>query len=117
MTLMLTTITFDCADAAGLAAFWAAALGRPVDDGATPEFASIGTADPGTGPSLMFSQVSEQKTAKNRVHLDLRAEGRAAEVDRLVGLGAKPVADHDEDGSVWTVLTDLEGNEFCVVEA
>jgi hypothetical protein len=117
MTVALTTITFDCRDAAALAGFWSAATGQPVDDGATEAFASIGTPSADGGPAWTFNQVPEGKTAKNRVHLDLTApDGDGdAEVDRLVGLGAKRVAEHDEGGARWTVLADPEGNEFCVV--
>ena len=56
----------------------------------------------------------ESKTAKNRMHVDLVADDREAEVDRLIGLGAKRLADKAELGLRWTVLADLEGNEFCV---
>ena len=115
MSLTLSTVTFDCADAVELATFWAEALGRRVDDGGSAEFATIAAAPDG-GPSLMFARVPEQKRAKNRVHLDLTSTARAADVDRLVGLGAKPLADHDEDGSSWTVMADPAGNEFCVVQ-
>lgn len=48
------------------------------------------------------------------MHLDLAADDREAEVQRLVGLGAARLADKDEYGHRWTVLRDIEGNEFCV---
>ncbi len=114
MTLSLAHVTFDCHDTLALAGFWSAALGRPVDDGAQPFFATIGyPASPGS-PAWMFLAVPETKTVKNRMHLDLTADDREAEVARLVGLGATRVADHDEWGHVWTVVNDPEGNEFCV---
>jgi catechol 2,3-dioxygenase-like lactoylglutathione lyase family enzyme len=113
MTLQLHTVTMDCRDAARVGAFWAAALGRPLDHGAASEFASI-SAD-GTSPSWYFNQVPEIKSTKNRVHVDLQSDGRQAEVERLVSLGATRLADHDADGTAWTVLADVEGNEFCVV--
>ncbi|MCB1000271.1 MAG: VOC family protein [Acidimicrobiales bacterium] len=118
MTLTVGHITFDCHDAAALAGFWSAALGRPVDDGAQPFFASIGyPAAPGQ-PAWLFLGVPEGKSAKNRMHLDLVADaasgGREAEVDRLVALGATRLGDHDEWGHRWTVMCDPEGNEFCV---
>ena len=120
MTLGIAAITFDCEDARSLSAFWAGALGRPVDLGGEDTggfFASIGMADPTPGqPTMMFIKVPEPKTVKNRVHLDLDASDRAAEVDRLVGLGATVVHDKDEWGVRWTTLTDPEGNEFCVAE-
>ncbi len=59
----------------------------------------------------------EAKTAKNRMHLDLRVEKsvpRSLEVARLVDLGATHIADKDEWGHSWAVLTDPQGNEFCV---
>ena len=124
MTVALANITFDCADAARLAAFWSAAIGRPVDDGASEHFASIGIArtegDGSTGPTgdagptWLFCGVPEGKTAKNRMHVDLMADDRPAEVERLVGLGATHVTDVDEWGHQWAVLRDPEGNEFCV---
>lgn len=109
-------ITLDCADPAGLAAFWAEALGYRLQDppagfaswdqalaamGVPPENrndASALVAPEGTGPRLFFQRVPEGKQAKNRVHLDVRAapglEGDArmtaleAEADRLVSHGA-----------------------------
>jgi predicted enzyme related to lactoylglutathione lyase len=50
------------------------------------------------------------------VHLDLGADDRAAEVERLLALGATHVHDKDEYGVRWTTLADPEGNEFCVAE-
>ncbi len=58
----------------------------------------------------------EPKTTKNRVHVDLVAEDRELEIDRLVQLGAIRVADKDEWGHQWTVMHDPEGNEFCVAK-
>lgn len=110
--LTLANITFDCADSTTLAGFWSRALRRPVDDGANEYFATIGAADP--GPTLMFLKVDEDKTAKNRCHLDLHSDDRAGEVERLVGLGATVRSEHREHGHHWIVLTDPSGNEFCV---
>ena len=114
MGASIETVTVDCADPARLATFWAAALGyevREVDD--------IGAwiADPAdAGVPMLFLIVPENKTVKNRLHLDLRpTTGMRAEVDRLVALGATQVGRVDEGGSWWTVLLDPEGNEFCVL--
>lgn len=118
MSLSIAAITFDCENAATLAAFWSAAFNRPVDPGdpaAAEFFASIGRADPTPGqPVMMFIKVPEAKSAKNRIHLDLQADDRAGEVKRLVELGATVVHDKDEWEVRWTTLTDPEGNEFCV---
>lgn len=112
--LAIAHVTFDCADAAELAGFWSAALGRPIDAGASTYFATIGTAE--AGPTWMFLKVDEPKTAKNRCHLDLTADDREAECKRLLDLGAQHVAEHDEYGHRWTVLRDPSGNEFCIAQ-
>lgn len=112
MALSLSNITFDCDDPIKVSAFWAAALGKRVDEGGSPYFCSIGR--PTATPTYFFIKVPEAKTAKNRVHLDLQSDDRLAEVARLVGLGATHVRDHDEWGHQWSVMADVEGNEFCV---
>jgi hypothetical protein len=113
MPVTLSHITFDSPDPVALAGFWAAALDRRVDDGASEHFASIDDGDP-TRPSWFFIQVPEPKAGKNRLHVDVTAADRQGEVERLVLLGATRLSDHDEWGAVWTVLTDPQGNEFCV---
>lgn len=115
MTLQIGNITFDCEDPKKVAAFWSAAIDRPVDEGASQFFASIGMAD-GQLPRWLFLAVPEAKSAKNRLHLDLGTDDRVADVARLVSLGATHVADKDEWGHSWAVLTDVEGNEFCIAE-
>lgn len=115
MTLAIRTITFDCADAHRVAAFWAKALDAEVDEGGDPDFCSIGRHD-GSSPSLFFVAVPEAKSCKNRVHLDLETPDRASEVVRLLGLGAQIVAEKAAGPYVWTIMGDVEGNEFCVSE-
>ena len=58
----------------------------------------------------------EARTVKNRVHVDLGADNREAEIERLIGLGATRGETHKmaEYGITWTVLQDPEGNELCV---
>lgn len=112
--IALRHVTIDCRDAAVLAAFWSAALDRPVDKGASPYFASIGMGFRSRQPAWLFLQVPEPKSAKNRMHVDFGTDNRSAEVQRLVALGAGTHGDHDEYGTSWTVLSDPEGNEFCV---
>ena len=65
-------------------------------------------------PGLIFGSVPEQKTIKNRLHLDFRPDDQAAEVDRLLALGARRV-DIGQGEQPWVVLADPEGNEFCVL--
>ena len=63
---------------------------------------------------MLFVQVPEEKVGKARIHLDFQADDVAAEVARLVGLGASVVHEKLEWGHFWVTLQDPEGNEFCV---
>lgn len=133
-------VAIDAADPHELAAFWAAALHYAVEDhsavvaqllaaGRLPEdevvtidgkpaFRDVATArDPdGVGPRLFIARVPEAKTVKNRVHLDLHIgpEGAAAEVERLVALGATVAWTSTDRGPLNTTMRDPQGNEFCV---
>lgn len=116
MSVNLYAVTLDCSNATELATFWSAVLDRPVDDGATEEFAAIGLQDPPElRPHWMFIKIPEGKAAKNRVHPDLMATDLEAEVKRLVSVGAVRQAAFEEDGVRWSTLLDPEGNEFDVV--
>ncbi|WP_280463040.1 VOC family protein [Nocardia carnea] len=146
-------ITFDARDPRGLSTFWRDVLGYvhpgppgvELPEGADPlaawdEFlAGIGVPpeqrntrsaleDPdGRGPRVFFQQVPEDKVAKNRVHLDIRAApglqgdermaALEAECERLVALGASRVQRFEPNPpmeSGFIVMTDPEGNEFCL---
>jgi hypothetical protein len=115
MTARIGNVTFDCGDVLKVAAFWSAALGRPLDKGSNEFFATIGGADPQRRePAFYFNQVPEPKLAKNRVHCDLVDPDPAA-VDDLVARGATVVSKHRmAGGHSWTVMQDPEGNEFCI---
>ena len=71
------------------------------------------------GVNLYFAQVPEEKAGKNRLYLCLRpSTPRDGEVDRLLGVGATVLHDRRNlDGTGWAVLTDPEGNEFCVLRS
>lgn len=114
MAISIANLTFDCSDPERVAAFWSAALALPLDDGASEFFASIGMSTSEITPNWLFLKVPEAKAAKNRFHLDFESDDPAAEVRRLVELGATHVADKDEWGHQWSVMNDVEGNEFCV---
>ena len=110
MAAYIKSVTFDCADALVLARFWAAALGSDVDEDSTSQKAFVEAPGWG-GPNIWFQQVPEPKTAKNRMHLDLRAPGSIPdEVSRLQALGANV----QHDGTDLVTMADPEGNEFCV---
>jgi Glyoxalase-like domain len=140
------TLTFDCSDVETMVQFWRVALGYvdpspPVGwtswedwlrDQDVPEEErgdGDGLDDPdGVLPDISFLKVTEPKTAKNRLHLDLQVSGGRhldqalrrqrieAEVERLLRAGAT-VLRRDEPRGVLdhVVMADPEGNEFCVV--
>jgi hypothetical protein len=139
-------ITFDCAAPAALAAFWKLALGygdapppqgfdswdawfvaNDVPDDEREDGAAIADPD-GVRPGIGFLKVPEGKTAKNRLHLDLKVSGGRAQpadlraeriratVSRLVEAGGSVLSDFDAHGSLDHVtMADPEGNDFCVV--
>lgn len=110
----LAAIVLDTPDPAALAPFWAAASGwTPV---AVPGGAVRLTRPDGAGPRLELLRVDTPKLAKNRLHLDVApfaADDQAAEVERLLALGARP-ADVGQGTQTWVVLADPDGNAFCV---
>jgi len=122
MTSYISHTAVDCRNAFELAEWWKQVL-EYVDD---PDDPNEPGADecwiqrPDGGHPLIFLEVPEEKTVKNRLHLDLRpsAGTREEELQRLLGLGATQVADlREDDGSGWVVLADPEGNEFCILRA
>jgi hypothetical protein len=109
-------ISVDCTDAATVARFWGAVLGRPVADGATSENAVLlAEDDTSGGPRLAFHRVPEAKVVKNRFHLDLISDDFATESERLVSLGAEKLNDVRKPGAHWTTFADVEGNEFDLI--
>lgn len=115
MPLRLHHIVIDTHDLPGLARFWTQALGWRVLSERDQEIV-IGP-DENAPAGICFMPVSDAKTVKNRVHLDLTtsAADRDAEIERLLALGARRVDIGQTGQESWTVLADPEGNEFCVI--
>ncbi|HET7483586.1 MAG TPA: VOC family protein [Actinomycetota bacterium] len=134
-------VTFDCADPSRVAEFWGDLLGYiappPPEGDSWEEFLekagvpreewnrADAREDPeGKGPRLFFQRVPEDKTVKNRVHLDvtvapgLKGDERRrkldSEAERAISLGAREIARREDLGSDWIVMQDPEGNEFCL---
>jgi hypothetical protein len=120
------TLTYDAADPRRLATFWATALGYVEEPGWDDSGASIVDPD-GAGPAISFLTVPEGKTAKNRLHMDIRVAGKPpwdlahrellirAKVAELVLAGASTIDVQSYDGAFGhVVMADPEGNEFCV---
>lgn len=115
-TTSLLGVSYDCADAVAVGEFWSRLLDRPLDEGASGDFASIGLgAGAPTGAIWMFHRVPEDKSAKNRVHVDLISESLEKSVAQALEYGARRLGDFDEGGFQWTTLADPEGNEFDIV--
>ena len=111
--LRIAEAVLDCNRPEVALAFWEAALGYE-RGWAGGQFAQL--HDPaGRGLTLLFQRVPEGKIVKNRVHLDLTTPDMPGEVLRLSGLGASVLREVAELGACWTVMSDPEGNEFCVV--
>jgi len=121
------TLGCDAADPHAIAAFWAMALGYVTEPGYdAPDGASIIDPD-GLGPAIGFLKVPEGKTAKNRMHIDIRVAGEPpwdlaergqlirAKAAELVTAGATRLREQSYDGVLdHVVLLDPEGDEFCV---
>jgi hypothetical protein len=121
------TLGYDAADPHRLAAFWALALGYVAEPGYDfPDGASLVDPD-GLLPAIGFLKVPEGKTAKNRIHIDIRVAGERpvdpqlreqwirAKAAELVASGAIAVREDSFDGLLdHIVMLDPEGNEFCV---
>jgi hypothetical protein len=119
MPTRLESLVVDAADPRALARWWAEALGWAVT-AQEPHEAVVEPPTPdGLGVPLVFAPVADPKVGKNRVHLDLpsaSADHQAAQVARLVGLGAHPADIGQGEDVPWVVLADPEGNELCVLD-
>jgi len=119
MACRITELVLEAHDPELLARFWCAVLGYielDRDDGDI-EIGPPGTGADGPQPTIILSRTDEPKTGKLRLHIDVNATDRdqAAELDRLLALGARP-ADVGQTGEEsWHVLADPEGNEFCLL--
>jgi predicted enzyme related to lactoylglutathione lyase len=109
------TLCVDAHDPASLARFWASVLEYRVVFEEPDEV--VIAKDDTTYPALVFLPVPEDKTIKNRLHIDLNPDDHDAEVDRITSLGATRVDIGQGDEVSWVVLADPEGNEFCVLTA
>ncbi len=118
MASVFREVVIDCREPAVVGKFWADVLGWPLnddDDDGTCWLSSTGEpwAPP---PLLVFVPVPEEKTVKNRIHIDVNPSGcdQAEELERLLALGARRV-DVGQGDQPWVVLADPEDNEFCLL--
>ncbi len=114
MSLEWEQVVVEARDPALLGRWWREALGWVIVNDDPGEFEIRPTAD--RVPGLLFLPVGGHKRAKNRLHLDFRPDDQEIEVERLTALGATPV-DIGQGDVPWVVLSDPEGNEFCVLRS
>ena len=119
--LRLGTIVLGADDVERAVAFWSAVFGYDVvrfpdaDNGFT-----ILVPPDRVGTRIALQRSDTPAEARPRVHVDLvvdTAAEQAAEIDRLVGLGAERVPWAYPDDPDFVVLADTEGNRFCIVDA
>ena len=111
MPLRWSNIVIDCEDPEEVGRFWSQALELKLNG---PHDGEWWLEPGGPIPDILFLKVPESKSVKNRVHLDFRPGDQLAEVERLLGLGARRVNIGQREVS-WVVMADPEGNEFCVL--
>ena len=118
MAVRWASVVVDARDNAAQARFWAEVLGWRITFEDADEVVlepPAGSPEEGVVPDLLFLTVPEDKTVKNRLHIDLRPEDQEAEVRRIEALGARRVDIGQGPEVTWVVLADPEGNEFCVL--
>jgi Glyoxalase-like domain len=123
MPTRLYSVVIDAADPSALARFWATATGWPITYEESDEVVVEPLEDDSGMPTepglpLVFVRVDDPKVVKNRLHLDLNSRStdeQAELVERVRRAGATPV-DVGQGVVPWTVLSDPEGNEFCILE-
>lgn len=118
--IRIQCLCVDANDPKALAGFWEQVLGwrrtEESDDEVVLE-PPEGSREGGSVPDLLFLKVPEQKGAKNRLHIDLRPDDQEAEIARIEALGATRTSVGQSADVTWVVLSDPEGNEFCVLNA
>jgi Glyoxalase-like domain len=118
MDIRIQCIVIDAHDLEREARFWAEGLGWRITLQSDDEWAvepPEGSPAVDVAPDLLFVRVPEEKVTKNRLHLDLRPEDQAAQVQRFLELGATRADIGQGDDVPWVVMADPEGNEFCIL--
>jgi predicted enzyme related to lactoylglutathione lyase len=118
--IRIQAVVVDADDCGLLARFWSQVLGWRITFESDDEWViepPEGSPEVDVAPDILFGKGPDRKTTKNRLHFDLRPKDQAAEVERLLDLGATRADIGQGDDVSWVVLADPEGNEFCVLSA
>ena len=121
MACQISELVLECRDPQRLAQFWCEVLDfvelSREDDGSV----EIGPREGfgGIQPTLVLSRSEEPMKGKSRLHIDVNATDRdqGAELERLLNIGARPAFIGQTGHESWHVLSDPEGNEFCLLKA
>jgi catechol 2,3-dioxygenase-like lactoylglutathione lyase family enzyme len=116
--LRIGSIVLNVSDVPTAMAFWSAVLGYEPRYEPEPDWVILQPPD-GAGPNLSLNRGDTLPARVPHIHLDLYAREQSAEVERLVGLGARRVEDwtYPEEPHDFVVLEDPDGNRFCVIDA
>ena len=121
MSSFIFNVTFDAKEPRALGRFWSEVTSYPVVE-ERDDFVSLRAPDHRGVRQILFFRVADPTPGKNRVHVDLASRNPEAEIERLLGLGARLVDARAQgvpswragNGTRWVVLQDPEGNEFCL---
>ena len=109
----LGSVVFDCRDVDRMVTFWSGLLETGERTRIADAFVWLEPTDEGA-PSIAFQKVEEPTAGKNKLHLDFGSTDRDGVIARIEELGGRRIDEHEVAGFEWTVLEDVEGNQFCV---
>jgi predicted enzyme related to lactoylglutathione lyase len=119
--LTFEQVTIDAIDPRRQAEFWKSVLHWNISDDIDEVMVMVtppaGVRAEGMSPDLLFLKVPEEKTLKNRLHLDFRPDVQDDEVRRIEALGGRRISIGQDPSVTWVVMADPEGNEFCILRA
>jgi predicted enzyme related to lactoylglutathione lyase len=119
--LTLEQLTIDARNPWSQAEFWQKVLHWDISEESDDDVVMLvpppEVRAQGMSPDLLFLRVPDEKTIKNRLHLDFRPDNQDEEVARIEELGARRVSIGQDPSVTWVVMADPEGNEFCILRA
>ena len=111
MTIRLGSTVINCADLEAMTVFWSEALSlTPSSRSPDDDFRVLR----GVYVNVSLQRAKSPVTARDQMHLDLYTDDKPGEVERMIGLGASHVRSSNDPDDDYDVLSDPEGNEFCI---
>jgi predicted enzyme related to lactoylglutathione lyase len=119
--LTIEQLTIDAINPRSQAEFWQRVLNWNISPDSDDDLVMLsppaGVRANGMSPDLLFLKVPEEKSIKNRLHLDFRPDTQEDEVLRIEALGGRRISIGQDPSVTWVVMADPEGNEFCILSA